>query len=92
MKFSHEIGDRSLGMYVEHEHVKVFSDLLSEIIKQITVNAEDDDMDVHDVGDHCIAGMLKLFIEGADASGYHMLMYDLQELSVKYGLSHKTSV
>ena len=92
MKYDNECGERALGMYADYEHVKVFSDLLSEIIKQIAINAEDDDMDVHDVGDHCVAGMLKLFIEGADMSGYHMLMYDLQELSVKYGLSIKSDV
>ena len=66
--------------------------MLLEIIKQITISAEDDGLDIHDVGDHCVAGMLKLFIEAADVSGYHMLMYDLEELSVKYGLSNKTSV
>ena len=92
MIYDNEMGNRSLGIYVNHEHVVVAKDLLSEIMTQIENNCVEDGLDDYDAADHVVAGLVNLIMDVSENNGYHQLMYDLQKLSVKYGLSNKTGL
>lgn len=88
MRYDNECGERALGMYANHEHVVVAKELLSEIVNQIVEDGTKDDLDEIDVHDHVAAGLILLFSDIADSEGYLRLSKDLQDLSVKNGLSH----
>jgi hypothetical protein len=89
MIYDNEMGNRSLGMYVDHEHVDVAKELLSEIMRQIDNNCVEDGLDDYDAADHVVAGLVQLIMDVSENHGYNQLMY---ELSVKYGLVNKTSL
>lgn len=88
MRYNNEMGDRALGLYVNNEHVEVAKDLLSDVLKQIDVNCNEDGYDECDVSDFVVAGLVMLVMDVAEQNGYHQLMHDLQELAVDHGLSH----
>ena len=87
MRYNNECGERALGLYANHEHVVVAKELLSEIINQIVEDGDKDGLDDIDVHDHAVAGLINLFMEVANNSGYIRLQRDLQDLSVDHGLS-----
>ena len=87
MNYDNEMSNRSLGMYADKEYIDVSKELLNEVVRQIDENCINDDLDEHDAADHAVAGLMQLFVDVSADNGYHQLMYDLQELSVKYGLS-----
>lgn len=87
MRYNNECGERALCLYANHEHVVVAKELLSEIINQIVEDGDKDGLDDIDVHDHAVAGLINLFMEVANSSGYIRLQRDLQGLSVDYGLS-----
>ena len=86
MKIKNEMGDRALGMYVNSEHVEVSKELLIEIVQQIIKNCHNDGFDETCSDDHAVAGLLKLFIDTAYETGYHMLQRDLQKLCAHYDI------
>ena len=88
MRYDNWCGERALGLYVNHEHVVVAKELLSEIVNQIIEDGTKDGLDETDVHDHVVAGLILLFSDIADSEGYLRLSKDLQDLSVKNGLSH----
>jgi hypothetical protein len=87
MRYSNEVGDRALGLYAGHEHIEVSKDLLSDVVMQIVNNSEEDGYDDVQANDFAVAGLLKLFMETSNGLGLHRLEYDLQKLSVDYGVS-----
>ena len=87
MKYDNECGKRALGIYANHEHVVVVKELLTEIVNQIIEDGTKDDLDEIDVHDHAVAGLMNLFMDVANNSGYLRLEKDLQDLSVEHGLS-----
>ena len=87
MRYINDTGNRALGMYVNAEHVDVSKELLIDIVERITKNCAADDFDEMAVDDHAVAGMLNLFMEVANKTGYHRLQSDLQRLSLRYNLS-----
>ena len=87
MRYINDTGNRALGMYVNAEHVDVSKELLTDVIQQITKNCYNDGFDEMAVDDHAVAGMLNLFMEVANKTGYHRLQSDLQRLSLSYDLS-----
>lgn len=86
MKNENEMGTRALSMYANSEHVDVSKELLIEIIQQIVKNCHDDSFDEMTVDDHAVAGLLKLFIDTANETGYHRLQRDLQKLYTHYDI------
>ena len=84
MRYESETGNRALGMYVNCEHVDVSKELLIEIVQQIVKNCYNDGFDEMAVDDHAVSGMIKLFMDVADETGYHRLQRDLQRLSTGY--------
>ena len=88
MRYDNEMGNRSLGMYVNAEHVNVSKELLIEVAQQIVKNCSNDGFDEMCADDHVVAGFLKLFMDVANETGYHRLQRDLQRLSVQYDLSY----
>ena len=88
MKYDNECGKRALGIYADHEHVVVAKELLTEIINQILEDGAKDDLNEIEVHDYAVAGLINLFMAVADSSGYLRLEKDIQDLAVKYGLSH----
>ena len=89
MKYSNEMGDRALGMYVNHENVKVSKELLIDLVQQIVKNAEADDFDEMIANDFAVAGFLKLLMNTSHDLGFHRLQHDLQKLSLSYDLSER---
>ena len=87
MRYINDTGNRALGMYVNAEHVDVSKELLIDIVERIVKNCLDDDFDDMAADDHAVAGMLNLFMEVANKTGYHRLQNDLQRLSLSYDLS-----
>ena len=92
MKYDNEVGERALGLYANHEHVVVAKELLTEVVNQIITDGTKDDLDEIDLHDNVVAGLILLFSDVADSSGYLRLSKDLQDLSVKYGFSHLISI
>ena len=86
MRFNNETGNRALGLYVNAEHVDVSKELLIEIVQQIAKNCYNDGFDEMATDDHVVAGLLNLFMDVADETGYHRLQRDLQRLSIGYDL------
>jgi hypothetical protein len=83
MRYKNEVGERALGLYADHEHVVVAKQLLTEIINQIIEDGIKDDLDEIEVHDHAVAGLMNLFMEVADSSGYLgylRLEKDIQDL------------
>lgn len=88
MRFENEVGYRALHLYAGSEHVDVVKALLIDILKQLDKNCEEDGLDEVDVNNHAVAGLMQIFMDVAQDSGYHKLLHDLQYLAVDYGLSH----
>ena len=86
MRCKNEMGTRALGMYVNSAHVEVSKELLIEIVQQIVNNCHNDGFDEMCSDDHAVAGLLKLFIDTANETGYHMLQRDLQKLYAHYDI------
>tara|TARA_Y100000591_G_C21811135_1_gene687976 strand:- start:519 stop:809 length:291 start_codon:yes stop_codon:yes gene_type:complete len=92
MKCNNEMGDRALGMYVNHENVAVSKELLIDLVQQIAKNSEIDGCDEMEANDFAIAGLLKLLMDTSHDLCLYRLQYDLQKLSLNYDLSKKYSV
>lgn len=88
MRYKHFIGERALRLYAKAEYVDVAKELLIEIINQIVVEGNKDGLDDTAVHDHSVAGLILLCSDIANDFGYLKLSKDLQDLSVKHGLSH----
>ena len=86
MRYENETGNRALGMYVNSEHVDVSKELLIDIIQQIVKNCYNDGFDEICSDDHAVVGMIKLFMDVADETGYHRLQSDLQKLYTHYDI------
>ena len=86
MKNKNEMGNRALNMYVNSEHVDVSKELLIEIVQQILKNCRNDGFDEMCSDDHVVSGLLKLFIDTANETGYHRLQHDLQKLYTHYDI------
>ena len=92
MKCNNEMGDRALGMYVNHENVTVSKELLIDLVQQIAKNAKVDDFDDMTANDFAVAGFLKLLMDTSHDLGLDRLQYDLQKLSLNYDLSKSYSI
>ena len=88
MRFENEVGCRALNLYVDSEHIDVVKALLIDILKQLDKNCEEDGLYEVDVNNHAVAGLMQIFMDVAQDSGYHKLLHSLQYLAVDYGLSH----
>ena len=88
MKYSNEMGDRALGMYINNENVEVSKELLIDLVQQILKNAEDDDFDEMTANNFAVAGFLKLLMDTSNDLGFHRFQHDLQKLSLSYDLSY----
>ena len=89
MRYDNECGDRALGLYANHEHVKVSKELLTEIVNQILEDGDKDGLDEIGVHDHAVAGLMLLFTDVASSCGYLRLTKDIQDLAVNYNLADK---
>ena len=91
-RYQNEVGYKALGLYANNEHIVTAKQLLVDIMQQINTNCVNDGLDEFDVADHVAAGLLHLTMDVVEATqaihGQHCLLSDIQDLSVKYGLSH----
>lgn len=88
MKYENEVGCKALGLYAGVEHVDVAKKLLTEIVIQIIEDGSKDGLDQEDVHEHAVAGLMLLFMDVAEGTGYLRLEKDIQDLAVDYGISH----
>jgi len=75
-----DLGSQALNYYVDKERIDICQALISDIIDQILINTEKDDIPEQESHELVIAGIIKMFREEVERSGYHSLSYELKSI------------